>query len=391
MKHSLLYGLAVSSLLLFSCSKEEMPDYGNEANEPMPLTLENVTLKDFDAENPSRASYNQDAATVFVQNDKLGLILLKEDNTRKSHISFTYNANENKWTQDGNAEYLSGDVKKIIAYFPYNETLANDVNSVEALKNAISLTEDQSSLEDFKKNDLLISEITAPKRKPTPPARRAVPAACIGAAGTALYPLLAVSERQGAFYINFYMNGRAEGKTPSGERVIFECKGDPSGENFAASIRLQKPEAFSVYLRIPAGGSSVALCEGESPAQETGYYLWTRSWRDGDKIVLKTDVRLKEIEKNGKAAYTYGPFVLARDEQKEPGADIARPFTPLCKGEELAYSPLAAKDGEQLRLLLKTTDGEVLLTDYASCGKDWEKKDSRISVWFERESAQAPG
>lgn len=165
MKHSLLYGLAVSSLLLFSCSKEEMPNYGNEANEPMPLTLENVTLKDFDAENPSRASYNQDAATVFVQNDKLGLILLKEDNTRKSHISFTYNANENKWTQDGNAEYLSGDVKKIIAYFPYNETLANDVNSVEALKNAISLTEDQSSLEDFKKNDLLISEITAPKRK----------------------------------------------------------------------------------------------------------------------------------------------------------------------------------------------------------------------------------
>lgn len=134
MKHSLLYGLAVSSLLLFSCSKEEMPNYGNEANEPMPLTLENVTLKDFDAENPSRASYNQDAATVFVQNDKLGLILLKEDNTRKSHISFTYNANENKWTQDGNAEYLSGDVKKIIAYFPYNETLANDVNSVEALK-----------------------------------------------------------------------------------------------------------------------------------------------------------------------------------------------------------------------------------------------------------------
>ena len=215
--------------------------------------------------------------------------------------------------------------------------------------------------------------------------------ACIGAAGTALYPLLAVSERQGAFYINFYMNGRAEGKTPSGERVIFECKGDPSGENFAASIRLQKPEVFSVYLRIPAGGSSVALCEGESPAQETGYYLWTRSWRDGDKIVLKTDVRLKEIEKNGKAAYTYGPFVLARDEQKEAGADIARPFTPLCKGEELAYSPLAAKDGEQLRLLLKTTDGEVLLTDYASCGKDWEKKDSRISVWFERESAQAPG
>lgn len=78
MKHSLLYGLAVSSLLLFSCSKEEMPDYGNEANEPTPLTLENVTLKDFDAENPSRASYNQDAATVFVQNDKLGLILLKK-------------------------------------------------------------------------------------------------------------------------------------------------------------------------------------------------------------------------------------------------------------------------------------------------------------------------
>ena len=31
MKHSLLYGLAVSSLLLFSCSKEEMPNYGADA------------------------------------------------------------------------------------------------------------------------------------------------------------------------------------------------------------------------------------------------------------------------------------------------------------------------------------------------------------------------
>ena len=39
MKHSLLYGLAVSSLLLFSCSKEEMPDYGNETGGFLPLAI----------------------------------------------------------------------------------------------------------------------------------------------------------------------------------------------------------------------------------------------------------------------------------------------------------------------------------------------------------------
>ena len=73
----------------------------------------------------------------------------------------------------------------------------------------------------------------------------------------------------GAFYINFYMNGRAEGKTPSGERVIFECKGDPSGENFAASIRLQKPEAFRCIFAFPPA-EALSRCAKERVLHRNG-------------------------------------------------------------------------------------------------------------------------
>ena len=74
MKHIFLYGLAISSCLLFSCNREEMPNNIIETDNPNVITLESVTLNDFSSDTSSRASYTQDAATVFEQDDKLGLI-----------------------------------------------------------------------------------------------------------------------------------------------------------------------------------------------------------------------------------------------------------------------------------------------------------------------------
>lgn len=40
MKHIFLYGLAISSCLLFSCSREEMPNDITETGNPNVITLE---------------------------------------------------------------------------------------------------------------------------------------------------------------------------------------------------------------------------------------------------------------------------------------------------------------------------------------------------------------
>ena len=50
----------------------------------------------------------------------------------------------------------------------------------------------------------------------------------------------------------------------------------------------------------------------------------------------------------------------------------------------LEYKKLEANTGESVRILLNTDKGNLLLTDYASCGKMWTEKKSRISVWLNR-------
>lgn len=162
MKQTLLYGLAISSFFLFSCSREEMPNDITETGNPNVITLESVTLNDFSSNTSSRASYTQDAATVFEQDDKLGLILLDAEGNRIDHLSYSYISAENRWNLDDQSKYYSSKIKKIIAYFPYNSSLSNEVNTVEELKNTITIGADQSNQDTFKNYDLLVEEIDSP-------------------------------------------------------------------------------------------------------------------------------------------------------------------------------------------------------------------------------------
>ncbi|MBR3553724.1 MAG: glycoside hydrolase family 127 protein [Clostridia bacterium] len=90
---------------------------------------------------------------------------------------------------------------------------------------------------------------------------------------------------------------------------------------------------------------------------------------------------LCEHRLNGCVAFTFGPFVLARDAAKESG-DLAAPVCPLRQGETLCYTLLPCENGEFVRLRLETERGPVLLTDYASCGKHWAENDGPITVWM---------
>lgn len=90
---------------------------------------------------------------------------------------------------------------------------------------------------------------------------------------------------------------------------------------------------------------------------------------------------LEEHRLNGKIAFTFGPYVLARDEAKDKKR-ITAPVRPRKKDGKLCYEILPCERGEQVRLRLKTTRGDVLLTDYASCGKHWHDSDALMTVWM---------
>ena len=207
--------------------------------------------------------------------------------------------------------------------------------------------------------------------------------ACIGAAGTGLFPLIAVMQTERGFVFNAYHNGIVDAVTKNGNQVVFRIDGAylQKGE-VKIKVLISAPERFTLRFRIPTWSNHPTISiYGKAMTVACGYYETEKEWQDGDEISLSFYPEVKQIDLNGKSAFVYGNVVLARDEQKE-NADISKPFTPITRAGKLVGRPFACEHGEEIRLLLDTDMGGVLLTDYASCGKKWLEEKARISVWL---------
>lgn len=207
--------------------------------------------------------------------------------------------------------------------------------------------------------------------------------ACIGAAGTALYPLYAFVLRESTLYANFYLQGQVQAVLPGGQSVLIECKTDyPASGDICLRVTLASPARFGLSLRVPdwCERADISVCGKECQASG-GYFTVEKEWRSGDEIQIRLPMKLRELRRNGKTAFAFGALTLARDEEKEDG-DITSEFTPEYSGNNLVYSVEQAEKGEQLRIRLTCKDnGKILLTDYASCGKNWAAQRNRITVW----------
>ena len=174
------------------------------------------------------------------------------------------------------------------------------------------------------------------------------------------------------FVFNYYNDGEITTATPTGQSVKFSISGNYMVTGMAKiKLQLEETENFSICLRVPewSNGPVISL-NGDSVAVESGYCMMEADWSDGDEIILYCNPEITKIDLNGKSAFVYGNLVLARDEQKEEG-DIKAVFTPVMEDGKLVADACVPEAGETVRFLLKTQEGEVLLTDYASCGKKW--------------------
>ena len=207
--------------------------------------------------------------------------------------------------------------------------------------------------------------------------------ACIGAAGTALFPMVAVMSWDNGLVLNQYNNGTITAETPMGNPVTLCVSGYFADEGHATvTFSLKTPETFTIRLRIPAWSHEPTVTVGgETQSVASGYVDFTREWKDGDTVTVSCHPEVEMQALNGKLAFTFGALVLARDEQKEDG-DIEAPVIPTLNDGKLVVDQITAEEGETVRFLLKTTDGDLLLTDYASCGKRWMEERNRISVWL---------
>ena len=205
--------------------------------------------------------------------------------------------------------------------------------------------------------------------------------ACIGAAGVALYPLSSAMKTEEGVTILFYNEGTVEFVSPKGDKVAFEISGDLALGEIKLVCHAEKPVEFSLGLRIPAWSVLPSVrAFGESFMPEGGFFALKRVWEEGAEVRLSLNPSLVREERGGKVAFRYGPFTLAREQGKE---SFFAPRKIRLPETSLEYEKEGLKEGERVRLKVRTAKAFVLLSDYASCGKNWMKRRSRVTVWQE--------
>lgn len=201
--------------------------------------------------------------------------------------------------------------------------------------------------------------------------------ACIASAGTALMPLLSVVESDDGICFNGYQNG-----TVNTRFAQFEVNGDFSADTKIV-LKALNNNKFKVKLRLPyyADETQIYVNDAKISSDEEGYAVIDREWTEGDVIKLRFVVKVRKHDLNNKVAFTYGPFVLARDCMKED-ADIT---VPVVIDDHTVFEMAASEAGENVRFLMSDgKGGSVLLTDYASCGNDWSDVSGLMTVWLDK-------
>ncbi len=168
-----------------------------------------------------------------------------------------------------------------------------------------------------------------------------------------------------------------------------EIKSDfPLSGKVTVLVTPQKPETFSIRVRIPAWSKETILKINGEPVQALAgtYADINRKWTTGDQIELLLDMRCRVMDapkgSNRKGdhfqALAMGPVVLARDENIDP--DFDKPVTIISKdGYVDIKSETPILNTTKMQFLVPTTDGMIHMTDYASVDS-WKGK--KICTWI---------
>ncbi len=175
--------------------------------------------------------------------------------------------------------------------------------------------------------------------------------------------------------VNYYGEGTTVTSTPAGNVVrLTQETVYPSNGNIKLTIDPEKPESFSLMLRIPfwADGSRVSVNGGEFTEVKAGeYYSITREWRLGDTVELELAMNLHymkgEESYTGLAAMYYGPILMAMDEEHNNGWNKVKPDFDVS-----SMNFTVVEDKSSLVTAKVTTPNGITVTlcDFASAGDD---------------------
>lgn len=185
--------------------------------------------------------------------------------------------------------------------------------------------------------------------------------------------------------INLYFPGSAELISPAGQKIMVAQKTNyPAADTVELSLKLVKPEDFTVALRIPAWSERTSLkVNGESVEAKSGSYAKIRrTWKSGDRVQLVLDLRGRILEApdgNGQLAVMRGPLVLSLDNRLTPDAAIettamldrsAFPYIEL-KPNPKAAARISARVAFDVPFIVEGKTRLLTMCDFASAGNAW--------------------
>ena len=219
--------------------------------------------------------------------------------------------------------------------------------------------------------------------------------ACIASAGIALLPLTAVLQGEDGVYVNAMFSGRVSFRTADGKHAGLTAESRyPQEGSMRMTVETEGgPAAFALRLRIPEElRETEILVNGvrrEDLIREKGYVCLNRRFSSGDVVEIRGEIPLIRETIGESDAFRYGCIVLARDEAKEPDFDspAGLPEGPV------SWQMIPPEEEETVRIQIEREPDlpPLLLTDYASCGRRWDREKNRVTVWMRRSTADGPG
>ena len=138
-----------------------------------------------------------------------------------------------------------------------------------------------------------------------------------------MLPKIAFMTSQNEIAINLYGQSSSILELNDKNKVkIEQTTSYPETDQIELSILPEKPETFTLALRIPAWSTTTSLTVNGEVVENVNpgmYQKITREWKKDDKIVLKLDLTGSLLSLNGYQAIMRGPVLLARDSRYDEG------------------------------------------------------------------------
>lgn len=211
-----------------------------------------------------------------------------------------------------------------------------------------------------------------------------------GPVGLSYIPLIAVTNSERGPVINLYNAADVNATTPKGQALGLKIETDyPHSGKVKIHVNPEKAERFAVQIRIPEWSKKNKVkVNGKSLKVESGQYaIIDREWKNNDRIEIEFEMIARVIDgPQGSApgsenfqAVTWGPIVLARDENIDPTFNQPTKIKENKRGVVKVTKTTPTRSDARMEFIVPTTKGNIRMVDYASVNC-WE--DSHVCTWL---------